>query len=224
MFGAPGHADHTVRRQEEQAEGGPSVVRNVKVRRLLPQRSPAMQKVPEHPSWSGKSCSARAQCSQLRLGATTAGPGTLGCAGLDGCGQELGAPLTRGLLAVDDTEATVHAGCQEQVAVQGVPPEPPHPALHGHVCERLLHVPRVPQQNVLVIAETQQQGPSAGTSPRSPPHAPGPGTKPPPTPAPGPHGPMAGRTQELPQPHLPVARMPSWWGLLWMLHTPMRCL
>lgn len=27
-----------------------------------------------------------------------------------------------------------------------------------------------------------------------------------------------------PGPHLPVARMCSRWGLLWMLHTPMECL
>lgn len=82
--------------------------------------------------------------------------------GLLAAGRRLGAPLTHGLLAVHDTEATVHAGRQEQVALQGVPPEPPHPTLHRHVCEWLLHIPCVPQQNVLVVAETQQQGPNAG--------------------------------------------------------------
>lgn len=43
-------------------------------------------------------------------------------------------PLTHGLLAVEDLEATVHAGCQEQMVVDWVPLEPPYPSLHGCVC------------------------------------------------------------------------------------------
>lgn len=65
-------------------------------------------------------------------------------------------PLTYCFLAVEDREAAVHAGRQEQVLLAGVPPEPPHPALRGQVCERLLHVPSVPQENVLVVAETDR--------------------------------------------------------------------
>lgn len=113
-----------------------------------------MQKVPEQPSCSGKNYSSRAQCLQLRL--RCAHSRAWGTRGVQG--RRLG-PLTHGLLAVDDAEAAVHAGRQEQVALQGVPPEPPHPALHGHVGERLLHVPRVPQQHVLVVAETRRQAP-----------------------------------------------------------------
>lgn len=80
-------------------------------------------------------------------------------------GRKLGTPtpglaatspiLTYRLLAVEDLKAAMHTRCQEQVVVDGMPLEPPHSALYGHVCERLLHVPSVPQENVLVVAETR---------------------------------------------------------------------
>lgn len=40
--------------------------------------------------------------------------------------------------------------------MERVPPEPPHASLHGRVCKGLPHVPSVPQQDVLVIAETHR--------------------------------------------------------------------
>ena len=67
-----------------------------------------------------------------------------------------GPPLTYCLLAVEDRKATMHTRCQEQVVVERVPLEPPHPALHGHVRQRLLHAPSVPEKNVLVVAKTHR--------------------------------------------------------------------
>lgn len=73
-----------------------------------------------------------------------------------GASAAKGPLLTYCLSAVEDLKAVVHTRCQEQVVVERVPLEPPHPALHRHVCKWLLHVPSVPQQNVLIIAETNQ--------------------------------------------------------------------
>ena len=71
-------------------------------------------------------------------------------------------PLTCRHLVVDDRKAAVHAGRQEQVALERVPLEPPHPALHGNVRQRPPQAPRVPEENMLVIAETHGSQPVCG--------------------------------------------------------------
>ena len=71
-------------------------------------------------------------------------------------------PLTCCHLVVDDRKAAVHAGRQEQVALERVPLEPPHPSLHGHIRQWLPQAPRVPEENMLVVAETHRSQPACG--------------------------------------------------------------
>lgn len=67
--------------------------------------------------------------------------------------------LTQAPAAVEDLEAALHAGCQEHEITRGVPLQPPNPTFHVGVSQRLLHVPGVPQQHVLVVAgDTPQTG------------------------------------------------------------------
>lgn len=53
---------------------------------------------------------------------------------------------------MQDVEAIVHAGCQQEVLMGWVPLQPPHAAAHASVAKRLPHVPAVPQQHVLIVA------------------------------------------------------------------------
>ena len=74
----------------------------------------------------------------------------------------VGRPLTCCLLVADDRKAAVHAGRQEQVALERVPLEPPHPAPHGHVRQWPPRAPHVPEENMLVVAETRRSQPARG--------------------------------------------------------------
>lgn len=56
--------------------------------------------------------------------------------------------------------------------MERVPPEPPHATLHGHICQWLLHVPSVPQQDVLIVAESDRQSMCRNTKAHSFPGAP----------------------------------------------------
>lgn len=55
-----------------------------------------------------------------------------------------------------DMEVIVHAGCQQQVLMGWMPFQPPYPTTHGTLTERLLHVPAIPQQNLLIIAARRE--------------------------------------------------------------------
>jgi len=56
-------------------------------------------------------------------------------------------------VAVQDVEVVVHAGGQQQVRVAGVPLQTPHAPAHRRLTEGLPHVPAVPQQHLLIVAE-----------------------------------------------------------------------
>ena len=60
--------------------------------------------------------------------------------------------LTKGLLAVQDMEVVMHAGCQQQVLLGRMPLQPPYATAHRNLTERLLHVPTIPQQYLFIVA------------------------------------------------------------------------
>lgn len=64
--------------------------------------------------------------------------------------------LTESRLAMQDVEAVVHAGRQQEVLLGWMPLQPPHAAPCGIVAERLSHVPAIPKQHVLVVAAGEQ--------------------------------------------------------------------
>lgn len=57
---------------------------------------------------------------------------------------------------MEDVEVIMHTGSQQQVLIAGMPLQPPHPASHSALPEGLLHVPAVPQQDLLIIAAKGQ--------------------------------------------------------------------
>lgn len=65
--------------------------------------------------------------------------------------------LTHASAAVQDFEPALHAGREQHEITGWVPLQPPNPTFHVGVCQRLLHVPGVPQQHVLVVAGDTSQ-------------------------------------------------------------------
>lgn len=60
--------------------------------------------------------------------------------------------LTHTSLAVKDFESIMHTSSQQQVLTCRVPLQPPNSTLNMGVCQWLLHVPGVPQEDMFIIA------------------------------------------------------------------------
>lgn len=152
--------------------------------------------------------------------------------------------LTHISLAVKDFESIMHASSQQQVLTCWVPLQPPNSTLNMGVCQWLLHIPGVPQENVFIIAgntpqinmHRQKRNFSAYCTEGIKKmqctfhHAP--------LMSASSHKSFWGsshglqimrqvgdvRSEHLEITHLPVARRYSRCGLHWMLHTPIECL
>lgn len=63
-----------------------------------------------------------------------------------------------------DVEVIMHAGCQQQVLMGGMPLQSPHSTTHWSLTEGLPHVSAVPQQNLLIVTEEGEESEKTNTS------------------------------------------------------------
>lgn len=61
--------------------------------------------------------------------------------------------LTHSLLAVENMEVIMHTCSQQQVLLTWVPLESPNAPTNSSLTQGLFHIPPVPKQDVLIVAE-----------------------------------------------------------------------